>query len=73
METQRIDAIALIRQIRDAHYQHLRDKTHEERIAFYRKQARRMQGKLSDLLVDKSSVVTLEDQILNELSQMPSR
>ncbi len=68
METQKIDAIALIRQIRDAHYRRLQGKTHEERIDFYRKQAKRMQGKLSNLLADKSSVVALKDQALNEMS-----
>ncbi len=43
MDTQTIDTIALIRQIRDKHYQCLRGKTHAERIAFYREQAAKMQ------------------------------
>lgn len=42
MDTQTIDTLALIRQIRDKHYQYLRGKTHAERIAFYREQAQKM-------------------------------
>lgn len=46
MDMQTIDTIALIRQIRDKHYQCLRGKTHAERIAFYREQAQKMQTKI---------------------------
>ncbi len=46
MDTPTIDTIALIRQIRDKHYQYLRDKTHAERIAFYREQAQKMQKQI---------------------------
>jgi len=46
MDTQTIDTIALIRQIRDNHYQYLRGKTHAERNAFYREQAQKMQKQL---------------------------
>jgi hypothetical protein len=55
MDTQTIDAVALIRQIRDNHYQHLQGKTHEERIAFYREQAQKTQDTISALLADKVS------------------
>lgn len=49
MDTQTIDTIALIRQIRENHYQYLRGKTHAERIAFYREQAQKMQKKIAIL------------------------
>ena len=45
MNAETIDTMALIRQIRDNHYQRLQGKTHEERIAFYREQAQKMQDK----------------------------
>jgi len=49
MDTQTVDTIALIRQIRENHYQYLRGKTHAERIAFYREQAQKMQKKIAIL------------------------
>jgi hypothetical protein len=49
MDTQTINTIALIRQIRDNHYECLRGKTHAERIAFYREQAQKMQSKIAFL------------------------
>ena len=55
MNAQTINTMALIRQIRDNHYQCLQGKTHEERIAFYREQAQKMQGKIAALLADKTS------------------
>lgn len=35
-----IDAVAMTRAIRNAHYEALKDATPEERIAFYREKAR---------------------------------
>jgi hypothetical protein len=55
MNAQTIDTMVLIRQIRDSHYQCLQGKTHEERIAFYRERAQKMQGKTAALLGDKAS------------------
>jgi hypothetical protein len=40
----------MIRQIRDSHHELLKDKTPEERIAFYREHARRMNARLQSLL-----------------------
>jgi hypothetical protein len=54
MDTQTIDAIAVVRQIRDNHYQRLQGKTHKERIAFYREQAQKMQDKVPALLADRA-------------------
>ena len=63
MDTQTIDAVALIRQIRDGHYQRLQGKTHKERIAFYREQAQKMQDKIPVLLADKASALTSKTPI----------
>ena len=43
MKKSTIRAVETIRRIRDAQYEQLRDKTVEERIAFYRAKARQMQ------------------------------
>ena len=55
MNAQTIDTMVLIRQIRDNHSQCLQGKTHEERIAFYRERAQRMQGKTAALLANQAS------------------
>lgn len=39
-----IDAVRLVRRIRDAHYEELKGATREERIAFYNGKARLAQG-----------------------------
>ena len=57
MDTQTIDAVDFVRQIRDSHYQRLQGKTHKERIAFYRKQAQKMQNKVPALLADRASTL----------------
>jgi hypothetical protein len=62
MNAQTIDTMALVRQIRDNHSQCLQGKTHEERIAFYREQARRMQDKTAALLADKTSAPSQKAQ-----------
>ena len=36
MKKTTIKAVEMVRRIRDAHYEQLRDKSPEERIAFYR-------------------------------------
>jgi len=63
MDTQMIDAVALIRQIRDEHYQCLQGKTHKERIAYYREQAQKMQDKIPALLADKVSALASKTPI----------
>jgi hypothetical protein len=45
MAEQRIDAIKMIRAIRDQNYGRLRNISRAERLAFYRKQARLMNAK----------------------------
>ena len=60
MDTQTIDTVALIRQIRDENYQRLQGKTHAERIAYYRKQASKMQSKIPVLLADQEAGSVLQ-------------
>lgn len=45
METTNIKAVELIRSIRNRHYEELKDKTPDERIAFYRAKARALHRK----------------------------
>ena len=42
-----IKAVEMVRRIRDAHYEQLRDKSPEERIAFYRDKARSLQAEIA--------------------------
>jgi hypothetical protein len=42
-----IDAVAMTRRIRDAHYERLRGATHEERIRFYREEARQLHDEVA--------------------------
>jgi hypothetical protein len=66
MNAQTLDTIALIRQIRDNPSQCLQGKTHEERVAFYREQTQKMQGKTAALLAaslaDKTTAQPSRDQ-----------
>ena len=51
----RIKAVDMTRRIRDTHYEQLKDKTHQERIAFYRKKSRSVQARASSLLHKQES------------------
>ena len=44
MKKTTIKAVEMVRRIRDAHYEQLRGKSPEERIAFYRAKAREFAG-----------------------------
>ncbi len=46
MKRIRIRAVEMVRRIRDAHYLELRDKTPQQRIAFYRKKAQELHDEL---------------------------
>jgi hypothetical protein len=50
----RIDAIRMVRQIRDTHYEQTKHMTKEERLAFYQKKGKQAQANLERLaeLVD---------------------
>lgn len=55
MDALTIDAVALVRSIRDRNYQRLLDKSPEERLAFYHEQARLMNAKAQVLLQAKEA------------------
>jgi len=46
MKKTTINAVEMVRRIRDAHYEQLRGKSPEERIAFYRAKARLLQAQV---------------------------
>ena len=50
MDKKKINAIDMIRKIRDEHARRLAGKTHAERISFYRERAKKMERKLPALL-----------------------
>ena len=43
------DAVAMVREIRDAHYEQTKDMTAEERLDFHRERGRRAQEELERL------------------------
>ena len=46
MKKTTINAVEMVRRIRDAHYEQLRGKSPEERIAFYRAKAHLLQAQI---------------------------
>ncbi len=50
MDAKKIDAVEMTRKIRDEHGKRLVGKSHAERIAFYREQAKKMEKKIPALL-----------------------
>ncbi len=40
------DAVRMVRRIRDAHYEQLKDRTVEDRLAFYKSKSRALRNKL---------------------------
>ena len=46
----KINALDMARQIRDAHYEQIKNSTHEERLAFYRAKAQKLHAELETLL-----------------------
>lgn len=50
-----IDAVAMTRRIRDAHYEALKEKSLEERIQFYRDKSRALRAQLSEKEQNESS------------------
>lgn len=43
-----IDAVKMVREIRNQHYQETKDMTAEERIAFYREKAQKLHRQLDE-------------------------
>jgi hypothetical protein len=52
MKKKTFDAVAFTRQVRDAHYEELKDATAEERIRFYEEKARLLHKELGLPSVD---------------------
>ncbi len=55
MKKTTIKAVEMVRRIRDAHYEQLRGKSPDERIAFYRAKARALQAEIALGQVGQSS------------------
>lgn len=55
MKKTTIKAVEMVRRIRDAHYEQLRGKSPDERIAFYRTKARALQAEIALGQVGQSS------------------
>ena len=53
MEKTKTKAVEMTRRIRDAHYEQLKNKSREDRIAFYRDKARRLQELLQARLQEQ--------------------
>lgn len=49
------DAVKMVREIRDRHYEQTKDMTKEERIAFYREKARRLHRQLDEQKENESA------------------
>jgi hypothetical protein len=49
------DAVKMVREIRDQHYQETKDMTTEERIAFYREKAQKLHRQLDEETDSKSA------------------
>jgi hypothetical protein len=57
MPEPRIKAVEMVRSIRDAHYERLKDLSPQEKIAFFREKARRLHTELGrpEELLDNST------------------
>lgn len=51
----RFDAVAMVREIRDAHFEQTKNLTKEERLAFYQEKGREAQEKLERLARKKGN------------------
>ena len=49
------DAVKMVREIRDAHYEQTKNMTKEERLAFYQKKGKEAQKKLERLARERGS------------------
>ena len=55
MEVKKIKAVEMTRKIRDAQHEQLKDKTWEERVAFYHEQAQALHEELKGIALRKAS------------------
>lgn len=49
------DAVEMVRDIRDAHYEQIKDMTRKERLAFYRNRGKEAQEKLKRLAEEQKA------------------
>ena len=56
MEKKSLDAVAMVRKIRDTHYEQTKDMTEKERLAFYQEQGKQAQEKLLRVLAKAPDV-----------------
>ena len=54
MTIPKMKALEMTRRIRDQHYEQLKDRTHTERIAFYKQQAQELHTRLRLVLQEQS-------------------
>jgi len=54
MTIPKMKALEMTRRIRDQHYEQLKDRTHAERIAFYKQQAQELHTRLRLVLQEQS-------------------
>jgi hypothetical protein len=59
MPEPQMKAVEMVRRIRDAHYERLKDSSPQEKIAFFREKARRLHAELGrpEELLDRSTAV----------------
>ena len=55
MENRDIKTVEMTRRIRDAHYERFKDRSIEERIAFYKEQARKLDEAVNTELSQRQS------------------
>ena len=55
MEKKNVDAVAMVRTIRDAHYERTKDMTPEERLSFCQERGRKAQEELERLAEEVST------------------
>ena len=62
MEKTEIKAIEMVRSIREAHYEQLKGKTSQERIAFYREKAHKMNARVKAIIPNPNRTFVLKSQ-----------
>jgi hypothetical protein len=62
-------AIEIVRQIREAHYEQLKDKTPQERLAFYREKAQVMNKRVKTILDARQTLKPQEKVLVGQKSE----
>lgn len=69
MEQMKMRAIEMVRQIREAHYEQLKDKTPQERLAFYREKAQVMNKRVKTILEAHQTLKPQEKVLVGQKSE----